>query len=71
MPKSKKAGVKKIQRKSKNKSKSSNNSNVVIAMCMKCKKKMNMLNAKQVVLKNGRNAMKGACECGTKMFKFI
>lgn len=69
MSKSKKAG---IVRKVKSKSKSKNlEKTQVIGMCMKCKKKMLMLNAKQVVLKNGRNAMKGECECGTKMFKFI
>jgi hypothetical protein len=45
--------------------------NNIMARCMKCRKQMKMNDAKQVVLKNGRNAMKGICVCGTKMFKFV
>lgn len=38
--------------------------------CVKCKKKREMKNPKQVVLKNKRKATKGECpECGTKMFR--
>ena len=54
-----------------NKSDKNVDSNNVIARCMKCKKQMKMENAKQVTLKNGRNAMKGNCVCGTTMFKFV
>ena len=79
MPKSKKA---KAKSKSKSKSKSNSKSTVrnsksivntddVIARCMKCRKQMKMENPKLVTLKNGRNAMKGLCVCGTKMFKFV
>ena len=38
--------------------------------CMKCKKAVEMKDAKQVKMKNGRPAVKGTCSiCGTKMFK--
>ena len=38
--------------------------------CMKCKKSVEMDNAKAVKMKNGRDAVKGICSiCGTKMFK--
>ena len=39
--------------------------------CMKCQKKgVEMQDAKQVKLKNGRDAIQGKCpKCGTKMFK--
>ena len=43
----------------------------IMARCMKCRQQMKMLKAKQVTLKNGRTAMKGNCDCGTKMFKFV
>ena len=68
MSKSKKAGlVRKVKSKSKSKSKSENNTKSkdklqVIGMCMKCKKKMIMLNPSEVTLKNGRKAMKGVCK---------
>lgn len=40
------------------------------AYCVKCKKKQEMKNPKEVTMKNGRKAAKGECpECGTKMFK--
>ena len=47
------------------------NSQTVIARCMKCREQKPMQSAKLVTLKNGRNAMKGNCSCGTKMFKFV
>lgn len=75
MPRSKKA--KKPLRKSRvRRTKTPTNSNKVssdsiIARCMKCREQKPMLSAKLVTLKNGRNAMKGNCVCGTKMFKFV
>jgi Zn finger protein HypA/HybF involved in hydrogenase expression len=42
----------------------------VQAYCVKCRKKSAMKDAKEVVLKNGRAAMKGKCpKCGTGMFR--
>jgi len=42
------------------------------AYCVKCKKKQEMKNAKQVKMKNGRPAMKGECpKCGTGMYKIL
>ena len=42
----------------------------VQAYCVKCKAKKNMVDAKEVTMKNGRKAKTGKCEtCGTKMFK--
>jgi len=38
--------------------------------CMRCKEKREIKNAKQVRMKNGRDAVQGVCSsCGTKMFK--
>ena len=38
--------------------------------CMKCKKQVEMKDAKEVVLKNGMKALSGVCpDCGTKVFK--
>ncbi len=43
---------------------------MVEAYCVKCKQKREMKDAKQVTMKNGKNAMQGVCpSCGTKMFK--
>ena len=43
---------------------------MVTAYCVKCKKKREMKNPKQVKLKNGRPAVSGTCPvCGTKMFR--
>lgn len=40
--------------------------------CVKCKKKQEMNNPKEVTLKNGKLAMKGTCPaCGTGMFKIV
>ncbi|MEK7868296.1 MAG: DUF5679 domain-containing protein [Candidatus Omnitrophota bacterium] len=37
--------------------------------CVKCKAKKEMKDAKEVVMKNKRKAMKGKCPaCGTSMF---
>jgi hypothetical protein len=43
---------------------------VTQAYCVKCKKKREMKGEKQIIMKNGRNALSGTCSvCGTKMFK--
>ncbi len=40
------------------------------AYCMKCRKKMEIKNPEQVMLKNGRPATQGICsDCGTKVFR--
>ena len=39
--------------------------------CLKCKKKSEMHNVKEVTMKNGRKAAKGTCSCGTNMFKIL
>jgi hypothetical protein len=37
---------------------------------MKCKKKVEMKNAKKITMKNGKPARKGECpKCGTKVFR--
>ena len=42
-----------------------------IARCMKCRENKQMINMSVIVLSNGRSAMSGVCQCGTKMFKFV
>ncbi|MEP7162411.1 MAG: DUF5679 domain-containing protein [Candidatus Moraniibacteriota bacterium] len=45
---------------------------VATGHCMKCKEKREMKDTEEVVMKNGRKAMKGICSmCGTKMFKIL
>jgi len=40
------------------------------AYCMKCKKTIEIENAKQVKTRNGRKGFKGTCPvCGTKVFR--
>ena len=40
------------------------------AYCVKCKKKVEARNPKQVVMKNKRPATKGVCpKCGTTVFR--
>jgi len=40
------------------------------AYCVKCKKKVTMLNAQKVVMKNGRPATRGMCPvCGTGLYR--
>lgn len=44
----------------------------VEAYCVKCKTKRIMNAPKEVVMANGRKAMKGTCPtCGTGMFKIM
>ncbi|PIT92939.1 MAG: hypothetical protein COU06_02680 [Candidatus Harrisonbacteria bacterium CG10_big_fil_rev_8_21_14_0_10_38_8] len=43
---------------------------IMEAYCVKCRAKQNMVDAQEVTMKNGRQAMKGKCPvCGTGMFK--
>ena len=40
--------------------------------CVKCKSKKEMVDSKQVTMKNGRKAVKGKCQtCGTGMYKIL
>ncbi|HMK32280.1 MAG: DUF5679 domain-containing protein [Nitrosotalea sp.] len=40
------------------------------AYCVKCRKKVEIANPKEVKLKNGRPAVKGTCpKCGTNVFR--
>ena len=40
--------------------------------CMKCKAKKEMTETQEVVMKNGRKALKGKCaDCGTGMYKIL
>lgn len=40
--------------------------------CVKCRAKSDMLNGKEVTMKNGRRAMKGVCaKCGTGVFSIL
>ncbi len=43
---------------------------MVTAYCVKCRKKVEMNDPKEVKLKNGRPAAKGTCpDCGTKVLR--
>ena len=43
---------------------------VATAYCMKCRKKVEIKNPKQITLKNKRPAVEGVCSvCGTKVFR--
>jgi DNA-directed RNA polymerase subunit RPC12/RpoP len=40
------------------------------AYCMKCRRKVEISNPRQITLKNGRPAVQGVCpSCGTKVFR--
>jgi hypothetical protein len=42
------------------------------AYCVKCRAKSDMVEIKQVTMKNGRPAVQGKCEkCGTGMYKIL
>lgn len=44
----------------------------VQAYCVKCKATVEMAEAQEVEMKNGRKAMKGKCvTCGTGMYKIL
>ncbi|MBI4208186.1 MAG: hypothetical protein HY538_00575 [Deltaproteobacteria bacterium] len=43
-----------------------------IGYCVKCKSKREMVDAKEVEMKNQRKALKGKCSvCGTGMYKIL
>lgn len=43
-----------------------------IAYCVKCKKKVLIIDSNQVSLKGGKAALQGFCpDCGTKVFRII
>jgi len=43
---------------------------VATAYCMKCRKKVEIKNARQITLKNKRPAVQGVCSvCGTKVYR--
>lgn len=40
------------------------------AYCVKCRAKVEMANAEQITMKNGKPATRGTCpKCGTKVFR--
>jgi len=40
--------------------------------CMKCKKEVEIKDAKEIIMKNGMKAMKGTCgACDTKVFRIV
>ncbi|MDH5363680.1 MAG: DUF5679 domain-containing protein [Dehalococcoidia bacterium] len=40
------------------------------AYCMKCRRKVEIRNPRQIILKNRRPAVQGVCpSCGTKVFR--
>lgn len=42
------------------------------AYCVKCKSKKEISNPEDVILKNGRKAVKGKCpDCSTSMFRIV
>ena len=44
----------------------------VEAYCVKCRKKCEMIEAEEVVMSNGKKAMRGKCRaCGTGMYKIV
>ena len=43
---------------------------MVQGYCMKCRKKVEIKNAKKITMKNGKPATQGQCpDCGTKVFR--
>ncbi|MCY4490150.1 MAG: DUF5679 domain-containing protein [Thaumarchaeota archaeon] len=43
-----------------------------VAYCVKCKAKRQILNTEDVLMKNGRNAIRGVCSaCACKVFMFV
>lgn len=42
------------------------------AYCVKCREKREIVEAEEVVMKNGKKAMQGKCgTCGTKLFRIM
>lgn len=45
---------------------------MVVGFCVKCRKKVELKDPKEVTLKNGRKAIKGKCPiCGTTVYVFV
>jgi len=45
---------------------------VTTGFCVRCKQKVELQNAQQITMKNGRPAMKGKCsKCGTSVFRIL
>ncbi len=45
---------------------------MVQGFCVKCRRKVEIKNPKEVTLKNGRKAIKGKCpRCGTTVYVFV
>ncbi len=45
---------------------------MVKGFCVKCRKKVDIKNPREVTLKNGRKAIKGKCPiCGTTVYVFV
>jgi len=45
---------------------------MVQARCMKCKTEVEIKDAKEVEMKNGRKALQGVCpKCNTKVFRIL
>jgi hypothetical protein len=51
--------------------KTTSSSEVIDGYCVKCKGKKRMNNHRLTQTKNGRSMMKGECDCGCKMCKFV
>ena len=44
----------------------------VTGYCVRCKAQRELVDAKEITMKNGRKAMKGKCKvCGTQVFKIM
>jgi hypothetical protein len=42
----------------------------ITGFCVRCKEQRELLDAKEITMKNGRKAIKGKCvKCGTQVFK--
>ena len=45
---------------------------MVEGRCMKCKKQVEIKDAKEIIMKNKMKAMTGLCpKCGTKVFRIV
>jgi hypothetical protein len=61
-----------VSRRADPRAKSRKEKRIVEAYCVKCKAKRLMKDTQEVVLKNGRPAIKGICTvCGTKVMRFV
>ena len=45
---------------------------MVVGFCVKCRRKVELVNPEEVTLKNGRKAIRGKCpNCGTTVYVFV